>query len=262
MIHSYSQRQQASSAASVPFQPHVTVVGGIACPSVSFVRNYLIPQLIDKFKQHNENGKEKQQQHQQQGQVDKNQDNDTPQTTTENSSRNTTKCSVTTSTITCKFNPTPVYQHQPWNQACVLVMDEKHNNNVEFMHLVEMCRDVVASALANDDDDDDDYKQTTIVTETTKDITSSCKRLLFPPPLCQPHLSLYYGTADGAPSPSTVLQDLVSNNNMERSQQEQQQQEDIGDVFSFEANQVAVWMTEPASVAGVALWKELCVIDL
>jgi hypothetical protein len=69
----------------------------------------------------------------------------------------------------------------------------------------------------------------------------SAEEFAFPPPAKQPHLSLFYGN-QGVPNDHKQSVD--------------------GAQCSFVAEQVALWITDPSSVEGVAQWKELAVIDL
>lgn len=116
--------------------------------------------------------------------------------------------------MTCQFAVDPVYKNK-WNQACVLVMEE----SPQFTKLVGLCREIA--------------------------LKDTSTKNWYPPPLCKPHLSLYYGD-EGAPS----KEDVVKGIGVE------------GPIYSFEAGRVAIWKTDKASVEGVAEWEELAVIDL
>ena len=189
MITTFSERHPG---ASVPFQPHVTLVGGTKCPSMKFLEERLLPRLREGIQKTNPS---------------------------------------IGSGIPCHFEPEPVFKDQ-WNQACVLVMEE----SLAFTELVELCREIMAIALADNLSADD------------------LPRDHFPPPLHKPHMSLYYGT-EGVPSPDEIRQNLYGDDNPSSSSQSAPH-------YSFQASQVAVWKTDPASTEGVAQWEELAVIDL
>lgn len=118
------------------------------------------------------------------------------------------------SSMTCQFPVDPVYKDK-WNQACVLVMEE----SPQFAKLVGLCREIA--------------------------LEDTSTKNWYPPPLCKPHLSLYYGD-EGAPSKEEVVKEIGAE----------------GPTYSFEAGKVAIWKTDNASVEGVAEWEELAVIDL
>ena len=221
MIQKYSSRH---ATASVPFEPHVTLVGGIPCPSMPFVQEVLLPRLVHGIQQQRNND-------------DKEEEPQNDSTTAPATKK------PSTTKIPCLFDPNPVYQ-PIWNQACVLVMDEE--KNVEYTRLVGTCRDIVASALEDVAVGEDD--------KASASSFLSNNSSWFPPPCRHPHMSLYYGDMEGVPSAKEVTEGLFEGDD--------KSQEGEEEVFSFEASQVGVWITEPASAEGVAEWKELCVIDL
>ncbi|CAB9499239.1 expressed unknown protein [Seminavis robusta] len=181
-IQSFSQLPSAS----VPFQPHITLMGGIQCPSLEFFQLNILPKLRENL--------------------------------------------AKMGPIPCQFEAEPVMEAK-WNQACVLVMDEESCS--EFSNLVEVCRDYL---MANN--------------VLQKDDKGSTKENWYPPPLRRPHLSLYYGTEQNAPSPDQVKQQLLL------------WTPGKVDQVSFRANQVAVWRTDPPTTEGVAQWEQLAIIDL
>ena len=171
-------------AASVPFAPHVTLIGGISCKNSAFLEDALIPKLREALRK-------------------------------------------APSNVPCHFAAEPSFQPQ-WNQAAVLVMEQSE----EFKNVVQICREIVCESL--------------VVASCPKEEDRKPGDFKFPPPLKHPHLSLYYGI-EGAPSKEEIVTSLGLRNNSS---------------YSFEATQIAIWKTHPASTEGVAEWKELALFDL
>jgi Cyclic phosphodiesterase-like protein len=197
MIQEFSQRETAS----VPFPPHVTLVGGIQCPSLEFFQNVFVPKLQERIAAAGGNGAD-----------------------AADAAGNDDGGGTSRKSIDCQFQTQPEYKNV-WNQATVLVMEESD----EFTHVVDLCRKVVSEVLPSSVNRQDE------------------KKFLhgYPPPLRKPHMSLYYGSLEFAPSPKEIMQRLGGPGN-----------------FSFQGNQIAIWKTEPSNTQGVASWKELIIINL
>lgn len=144
------------------------------------------------------------------------------------------------SSIPIQFEPDPVFKDQ-WNQACVLVMEE----SLAFTQLVQLCRELMATALAEHNDNSNgggDGESATLI---------ALPRDHYPPPLHKPHMSLYYGD-EGIPTLEEIQHGLFGDSSSSSASRQ----------YSFEASQVAVWKTDPGSTEGVAEWEELAIIDL
>jgi hypothetical protein len=130
-----------------------------------------------------------------------------------------------------------------WSQALYLPMQQSD----DFIALCRLTRKLL-------------HLDTTASTSTTTNGTSCEQDHFFPPPAREPHLSLCY--AHDVPESAFCearqsLQNMMMNNN-----KAENKNNNNNDPFSFEAETLVLYQTDPASVAGVAQWKELAMIDL
>ena len=229
MITSFSKYPDAS----VPFAPHVTLVGGTRCPSRKFLQETLLPRLRDGLR------------------------------------TSSTTVSTIRSGVPCHFEHEPVFKNQ-WNQACVLVMEESlaFSQLVQLCRniLAEAETDYVnrhqGGETTSSRDDSllalprDHYPaplgkpHMSLYYGPTEGCPSreEIKRQLY-------HHQLLSDDIQNQKKRGVRVND--SNSLMTTTTSPAPQQH-----YSFQASRVAVWKTDPASTEGVAQWEELAVIDL
>ena len=151
---------EGGEASSVPFEPHLTIVGGIQCVDPATLCRELQEALQGRF-------------------VDG------------------IECRFLEKAVSMRRNDDTVQ----WNQALVAVAKQTDS----LLALVDACLTFFGRPL----------------------------EFRFAPMICEPHLSLYYGT-ENVPDPENVVLRQP-----------------------FTATELALWTTAPATVAGVAEWREV-----